>query len=221
MISGVIFDCDGTIVDSRHLILPFYRWVFEQVGLPPIDTSDPMVIAYLLSRSDEEVFERFAGEAGQRERLITFLHGLDPADFVSEMQLEPYALEVLTELRPAHRLAIATNRGPDMHALVRHFEFDRYLDTVVTAADVEHPKPYPDMLLLAAERMGLPAEDVLFVGDTPVDEEAAEAAGMPFLCYQRRSEEPPGFAWEPRGDGCLRDLRELPPRIHEMNGPAG
>ena len=223
MIAGVIFDCDGTIVDSRDLIVPFYDWVFAQVGLPPLDSADPEVVAIAISRSDAEVFAHVVPDPADRRRVHGFLSGLDPADFLSNMNLEPYALEVLRELRPHYRLAIATNRGSDMTALVRHFGFDAYIDTVVTAADVQNPKPDPEMLIVAAERLGLTPHQALYVGDTEVDGLAAAAAGMPFICYQRirngngHLATPAGDTGTPVGDGCLGDLRELPGRLRLLD----
>lgn len=223
MIAGVIFDCDGTIVDSRDQIIPFYDWVFAQVGLPPLDSADPEVVEMALSRSDVEVFDKVLPDAADRERAHGFLAGLDPAAFVTSLQLEPHALEVLAALRPHYRLAIATNRGPDMAALVRHFGFDDYVDTVVSAADVENPKPHPEMLLVAAERLGLAPEHALYVGDTEVDGLAAAAAGMPFICYRRvrdgGSPPSPGDRDSEPGaaDTCLGDLRGLPGRIRVLD----
>lgn len=216
MIAAVIFDCDGTIVDSRDLIIPFYDWVFAQVGLPPLDSTDSEVVAIALSRSDVEVFAHVVPDPADRHRLRGFLSGLDPADFLDDMKLEPHALQVLTELRPQYRLGIATNRGPGMAALVRHFGFDAYVDTVVTAADVQNPKPHPEMLLMAVERLGVTPEQALYVGDTEVDSLAAAAAGMPFICYQR-ARNGDGNLVTSAGDGCLGDLRELPGRIHLLN----
>ena len=124
---------------------------------------------------------------------------------MSHLKLEPHAADVLTTLRPHYRLAIATNRGRDMDLVVDHFGFDDYVDTVVSAADVANPKPHPEMLLLAAERMGVTPRHLVYVGDTDVDGEAAAAAGMRFVCYRRT---PAGA-----GNGCIGDLRELPGRL--------
>ncbi|MCZ7663587.1 MAG: HAD family hydrolase [Thermoleophilia bacterium] len=218
MISGVIFDCDGTIVDSRDLIVPFYNGLFSQVGLPPIDDRDPEAVDFCMSQPDQEVFAYFAPNPTDQERLLEKLHSLDPADFVDDLRPEPHALEVMAELHPRYRLAIATNRGSDLNVLVRHFGFDRYIDTVVTARDVTNPKPCPDMLLLAAERLGIAPGRALYVGDTDIDGRAAEAAGMLFVCYRRH---------EPDGVGCLRDLRDLPAHLRLLDrrprpaGPAG
>lgn len=218
MITAVIFDCDGTIVDSRHLIIPFYNWLFAEVGLDPIDETDPRAVSVCLGLPDEEVFAFFAPDPGDQRRIFDRLSELDPADFVGELRLEPHALEVLGELRGEYRLAIATNRGHDMTTIVRHFGFDDYVDTVVTARDVTNPKPSPDMLLLAAERMGVPPGEALYVGDTDVDGQAARAAGMEFLYYRRdprASDGSPCVDHPEPPDDCLRDLRELPIRLNQ------
>ncbi|MHB0980902.1 MAG: HAD family hydrolase [Thermoleophilia bacterium] len=208
MIQAVIFDCDGTIVDSRHLIVPFYSGLLAKVGLPPVDETDPVAVEICMGQPDGEVFAHFAPDPADQKRLIDTLHSLDPADFVDDLQLEPHALEVMAALQPHYRLGIATNRGTDMSLLVRQFRFDEYVEVVVTARDVENAKPSPDMLLLAAEKLGIPPEATLYVGDTDVDEQAAEAAGMSFLCYRRH---------EPPGDACLRDLRDLPGRLRALS----
>ena len=221
MIKAVIFDCDGTIVDSRHLIVPFYNWLFAEVGLPPIDETDPQAVAVCLGLPDDEVFAHFLGDPADRLRVAERLRELDPDDFVGELRLEPHALEVLAGLRDDYRLAIATNRGHDMTTIVRHFGFDEYIETVVTAMDVANPKPSPDMLLLAAERLGVAPAEALYIGDTDVDGLAAEAAGMEFVCYRRVPEVVDGFGCtavpEPP-DGCLSDLRALLAHLDERNG---
>jgi HAD superfamily hydrolase (TIGR01509 family) len=221
MIKAVIFDCDGTIVDSRHLIVPFYNWLFAEVGIPPIDETDPEAVAICLGLPDDDVFSHFVPDEGDRRRLLDRLYQLDLADFIDELRLEPHALEVLEALRGTYRLAIATNRGHDMTAIMRRFGFDDYIETVVTAMDVPNPKPSPDMLLLAAERLGIPPAEALYIGDTDVDESAASAAGMEFVCYRR-----PAVLVEGEGcvagpeppEGCLSDLRDLVTHLTVRNG---
>ncbi len=243
MITAVIFDCDGTIIDSRHLIIPFYNRLFAEVGIPPIDADDPRAVEICLGLPDDDVFAHFAPDPDDRGRINQRLSQLDPADFVGDLRLEPHALEVLSELRCGYRLGIATNRGRDMAAIVHHFGFDAYVDTVVTARDVANPKPSPDMLLLAAERMGIPPPEALYVGDTDVDRYAAEAAGMEFICYRRDLEQTcvkdmrqsaadPSTADSSAAAGnsgplafspsllteCLDDLSQLPPYLRVRNG---
>ena len=55
---------------------------------------------------------------------------------------------------------------------------------MVTSRDVPRPKPFPDMLLEAARRLELAPGELLFVGDSHLDREAARAAGMTFVAYK-------------------------------------
>ena len=58
---------------------------------------------------------------------------------------------------------------------LEQFDLVRYFDHVITALSAEHTKPYPDPILLAAEKMGVAPEECLMVGDTTVDIRAGKA----------------------------------------------
>ena len=92
------------------------------------------------------------------------------------------------ELSASRPLAVATNRGNSMSEILSHFELDHYFSAVVTSRDVERPKPHPDMLLLAAEKLALPLDRLLFVGDSIYDKMAAESAGISFAAYKPQFE---------------------------------
>jgi beta-phosphoglucomutase-like phosphatase (HAD superfamily) len=81
-----------------------------------------------------------------------------------------------------------------MAEILLHFSLVEYFQVVVTSRDVQRPKPHPDMLLLAAERLALAPGEVLFVGDSELDREAAQGAGMPFIAYKGDGEESPAVA---------------------------
>src|SRR5262249_14727873 len=65
--------------------------------------------------------------------------------------------------------------------LMRQFELDAYFDLVVGIEDVSRPKPAPDMLLHCLEQLAVAPHEAVYVGDSPTDQEAAVAAGMPFI----------------------------------------
>jgi HAD superfamily hydrolase (TIGR01509 family) len=89
----------------------------------------------------------------------------------------------LTRLSGQFVLAVATNRGNSMHEILEHFELARFFRQVVTSRDVEKPKPAPDMLLLAACKLKVSAQNCLFVGDSELDQQAAAAGKIPFVAY--------------------------------------
>ena len=69
---------------------------------------------------------------------------LDYRQFIQYMKPEPGMKEALSELAVAYPLAVATNRGYSMPAIIEHFGLNGLFQTIVTSRDVEHPKPAPD-----------------------------------------------------------------------------
>ncbi|RME35610.1 MAG: HAD family hydrolase [Deltaproteobacteria bacterium] len=108
---------------------------------------------------------------------------LDYRQFLPYMEPEPGMAEGLRRLRASWPLAVATNRGSSMGAILEHFQLADCFCAVVTSRDVERPKPAPDMLVKAAERLGLHPQELVFVGDSELDRRAAEAAGTRFVAY--------------------------------------
>ena len=72
-----------------------------------------------------------------------------------------------------------------MLVILEHFGLSSYFSAVVTSRDVNHPKPAPDMLYEAAKRLQLVPGELLFVGDSELDQAAAKSAGMPFAVYRQ------------------------------------
>ena len=62
-------------------------------------------------------------------------------------------------------------------AFLDHFDLTQYFDVIMTGLSAEHTKPYPDPVLLAAQKMSVPPESCLMIGDTTVDIRAGKSAG--------------------------------------------
>ena len=102
-------------------------------------------------------------------------------DTIHDELLRPFpgAAETVAELeRRGYRLAIVTSkhrrsamRGMELCGIVSHF------DVIVTPEDVREPKPHPEPVLFALEKLGVAPEEALFVGDSPHDIAAGQAAG--------------------------------------------
>ena len=95
-------------------------------------------------------------------------------------------MSLLEKLRPQIKTAIATNRTDTMDRLLAEFELDGYFDLVVTSSDVKRPKPHPDELLKILDHFDLVSHQVIYVGDSRLDELAAKAAGIPLVAYRNR-----------------------------------
>jgi HAD superfamily hydrolase (TIGR01509 family) len=90
----------------------------------------------------------------------------------------PGVLEMLRELKGHYPLAVVSARDEDSAmAFLEQFDLVNYFDVVITALSAEHTKPYPDPILLAAQKMGVQPGACLMTGDTAVDIRAGRSAG--------------------------------------------
>jgi len=171
----VLFDLDGTVVDSGAIILASMRHATREV----------------LGRdySDEELLQAVGGpglEAQMRalapehvDRLVT-VYRAHNEPLHDDLQACPGMEGVLARLRAeGRRLGIVTaKRRATVELAFAHVPLGHLFDTVVGGDETERHKPDPEPLLLAAERLGADPGRTAYVGDSPFDVQAARAAGM-------------------------------------------
>lgn len=175
-----IFDFDGTLVDSRKLIIEAHRVVFKEFGFnrPSDDESLSLIgmsldlVLRQLAGPDAPV----AGMAVAYRRLLPLLrndaaYAEVPFDGVSDL------LATLAG-HDGVRLGIATGHVSDaVVPALRHFGWQDYFCTVQTA-DKAPSKPHPGMLLQALDEARVGADHTIMIGDTAFDMEMARAAGV-------------------------------------------
>jgi beta-phosphoglucomutase-like phosphatase (HAD superfamily) len=187
--SAFIFDCDGTLADSMPLHQRAWIRAFEQHGA-----------------TLDFTWERFMSRAGKTlELTVTELNAefgmnLDPA-LVAQAQRAEYdalalgvqpILEVVQFAREQARAGrpVSVASGGDARTVRQTLSTIGALDlfsVIVTAEDVVHGKPAPDLFLLAAERMGVAPEACLVFEDSLLGITAAERAGMGAVLVSRAS----------------------------------
>lgn len=183
-VRGVIFDCDGVLVDSRSANNSFYNQVRFALDLPR------------LSEADEE-YAHMSTYMQALEYIIPpeLRHRMDEAvqtawlnaDYHSLLTAEDGVLELLDWLRSAGvRLALCTNRVEPLGDFLARYGMADYFDPVQSASN-SVPKPSPDGLLQILDKWGMPPEQVAFVGDSQADEAAARAAGVPLWAFKNPS----------------------------------
>lgn len=182
-IKGVIFDCDGVMFESRGANLAYYNDILAFFGEEPVTEDDRERATLCHSAASPEVLATLLG-AERLEQALAIATSIDYRKFIPYMTPEPGLFEVLEQLSARVPLAVATNRGYSMPEILAHFSLSHYFTAVITSRDVERPKPHPDMLILARQRLGIASENLLFVGDSVYDRAAAESAGIPFAAYK-------------------------------------
>jgi HAD superfamily hydrolase (TIGR01509 family) len=138
------------------------------------------------------------------------------ARHAGEVELNPHVSEVLTRLKQLGRgtaLLTACRRDIVLPTVARH-GVGPLLDLVLAYEDVARPKPDPEVVLLALQRLGAAPEEALFVGDSDKDILAARAAGVHMALYlpdrnRRFYDDRLVRSWNP--GRVIRDFRELLP----------
>jgi phosphoglycolate phosphatase len=180
----IIFDCDGTLVDSQRMICAAMQQAYEANGLsvPPREK-----LLAIVGLSLPEAFRRLAagGKGGEHhpvDSLVTCYKTAFAALRQSGEHLEPLypgaraALDALAG-RPATLLGIATGKSQrGVRAVLGHHGLGERFTTIHTADDAPS-KPHPGMVLAAMRQTGVPPHDTVVVGDTVFDVEMAHAAG--------------------------------------------
>ncbi|MDA0638638.1 HAD family hydrolase [Nonomuraea sp. MCN248] len=184
MTRAVLFDLDGTLVDSRPAILDCYR-----AALAPVPRGWETLLELGLGRvmrwRMREVMAVVAGDRAAECESRYERHYLDEGH--RKVVLYPGAVDLLDALREqGSRLGIVTNKGRvrtehDLRTVHGTRDLLPLFDVVVTTEDTTERKPSPAPILLGLQRAGWTAGDCVYVGDGPHDAEAALAAGTGFV----------------------------------------
>lgn len=173
----VIFDLDGTLIDTVPLITRCFQKVFRKYGHREL--TDEQVHA-MFGPGESVIFAREFGERWP-EILADYLECYQAGH--DTVTLSPEIVGVLDGL--AHlgiKMAIVTNKERDTTDItLAHFNLRHYFIKIVTAKDVAHPKPSPEGINLVLNTCEENSADAIMIGDTNNDREAALASDVPFI----------------------------------------
>lgn len=172
-IEAVLFDLDGTLVDSLPLIFRTYRQVFTDMKIPWNNNN----IARMVGLPLKDIGKYFAGRSAARfEELYQYYYHRDLALFT---RLYPGTIALLEQLKKRDiKLGIVTSKGKTGTSRTTVFTgLDCFMDIIVTAHDVKKHKPDPEPLLKAMEFLGIKAADTIYVGDSKYDIMTGQNAG--------------------------------------------
>jgi HAD superfamily hydrolase (TIGR01509 family) len=179
--AGVLFDVDGTLVDTPYLHTVCWAEALRQSG-----HDVPMATVHRsIGMGSDELLEHLLGSARDK----------DDDDTLSAAHLALYKL-CWERLRPLPgavelmrncagrglRVVLASSASKEeLAALCSALDADDVIDTATSSTDADAGKPAPDILQAALDQSGLSPEQVHFVGDSVWDGEAAKRAGVPFV----------------------------------------
>jgi phosphoglycolate phosphatase len=172
----VIFDFDGTLVDSYQAITASVNHVRAAHHLPPL--SEPEV-RRCVGRGPAYLLEHTVPGTDLDQDLARY-RAHHPSVLRSGTRLLPDVRETLQQLKQSGlRLAVCSNKPRDFtRELLEVLQLAPLIEVVIGPEDAPRIKPAPDMLLAALHRLNVTPAEALYVGDMVVDIETARAAGV-------------------------------------------
>jgi HAD superfamily hydrolase (TIGR01509 family) len=184
-VEAVLFDLDGTLIDSAPIYYQIIDVVFERLGVPPVSRQ---ILQDAMDDGDFDWNYVLPDSIKHRkEDLIVEARGIiddiAPPMFRQQIKLIPGAAEVCAKIAARNlKMGLVTSTPRDYLAAklvpLRDAEIENLLQVIVTADDVTHKKPHAEPLIKGSKALETAAGQCVYVGDTRVDIRAGVAAGM-------------------------------------------
>lgn len=196
-IKAVVFDCDGVMFDTDNANKMYYNGILAHFGRPEM-TQEQFEFSHM--SPVKEALEYLFSDMETMDDVFDYCSRLTYDALFPHMDMEPYLRTLLKNLKGRFITAIATNRSNTMNGVLKYHELEEDFQMVVTSLDVENPKPAPDQLLKIIEHFRLKPSEMLYIGDSTTDEQAALKAGVVFVAYENSSLQ---------ADYYISDLKEI------------
>ena len=176
----IIFDMDGTLIDSSVTLVNAINHVRGNLQLEPMSEDD--ILGKLNDHTINSAQYFYEADSFKADHEIWFSQYYKN-NHKQELRLYSGIKELLDELKKmGFKLALATNayRVPTDQSLI-YLDIKEYFDAVACGDEVKRSKPYPDMLYKILNKVNIKAEDTLFIGDGERDKEASKNANIDYI----------------------------------------
>lgn len=182
MIKAVIFDIDGVLVDSFNANAHYYRDLLNCFGYN-LTLEDYKKSFFHLPL--KQAIEVLTGEKSETRVEEIWKAGKEFPYPINLFKNPEGSFEIIKELSRKYKLAIVTSRVRNgVNDYFRFSKLEKYFPVVVTYEDYSNPKPDPEPLLVALQKLGVKPEEAVYVGDALSDFESAKSAGVGFIGFK-------------------------------------
>lgn len=178
---GFIFDCDGVLIDSFVANVAYYNMYRTRFGLPPMSPEEEMFThtQNVFDSIRRIIPEELYGAAMEYRKLLNY------RDILPFLRREPGVRRLLSWLKNARfALGVNTNRTDTTGMVFEAVDLEGFFEPVMTAGVAPRPKPDPGGMYAILEAWGMGAGEVVFIGDSDVDEMTARNSGVAFWAYK-------------------------------------
>jgi HAD superfamily hydrolase (TIGR01509 family) len=179
MIRGVLLDVDGTLLDSNDAHARAFVEALAESGVTvPFEK-----VRRCIGMGSDKLLKAAAGleEEDPRAKQARERKGeIFKSQYLPHLRPTPGARDLLLRLRDAglRRVVASSAHGDELRQLMEQAGVADLVQDETSSSEVEHSKPDPDIVQAALEKIALPVAEVLLLGDTPYDVEAAQRAGV-------------------------------------------
>lgn len=214
MIKAVLFDLDGTVADTNHLIFQSFRYTLDHHGISGI-TDDEIYSHY--GEPLLRTMLRYAPE--EAEALVKTYHDYNLKTHDELIRPFPGVEQMLRSLSDMGlKLGIVTSKRHKVAS--RSLEvlgLTSWFQAVVTPEDTVKHKPEPEPVLHGAELLGVSPQEAMMVGDSPYDLMSGRNAGT-LTCGVEYTKLPLAVLLSTRPDYMIREAGDLVPILRDLNG---
>jgi HAD superfamily hydrolase (TIGR01509 family) len=185
LLRGIIFDVDGTLVDSNDAHADSWVEIFSEAGYDvPFDVVRP-----LIGMGGDKLLPKTIGvrhDSPEGKRLSERRWALFKQKYLPALRAFPGARSLVQRVRnDGMATAIATSAtGEELNSLLRAAEVADLMEEKASSRDAASSKPDPDVVEAAVSKIGLPPEQLLMIGDTPYDVAAALKADVRIIAFR-------------------------------------
>lgn len=176
MIKTVLFDVDGTLLDTEKAVIQSFR---ETLTIDPSVPDEEL--HFVLGIPGVKSLERYSNSPEEIQQLLeVWVEKL--ASYGKDIQLFPGILSLLQQLKQKnYQLGIVTSKlRRDMENTLESFNLANYFTVVVTASDSEKHKPNPEPILKAMELIDAAPQETIYIGDSIYDLQSAQNSKVDF-----------------------------------------
>jgi phosphoglycolate phosphatase len=184
-VDAVLFDLDGTLIDSIESYYRIVEIVLEKMKFPVVSRKTILMAA----KNDEFNWDMVLPDVPGCSKKETaakawkMIEKIYPEQFLKNVEPFPETANVIQQLFNHNiKIGIVTSTHKkniqDKLEILNQAGISNLIETVVSNGDVERKKPFPDPLILCRDRMGFKSDQCVYVGDMGIDIAAGKAAGM-------------------------------------------
>ncbi len=206
-VSTVLFDVDGTLVDSNDLHAEAWAKALNHSG----EAFSVKTLRPWIGKGGDKILTELVGiddEGAKGKRISEHRSKLFKADYAPLVRAFPRAKDLLLHLRQKKfQLVIATSAQSDeLKAILKNAALENSLEIATSADDAERSKPSPDIIQAALKKAGVEPKDAVLIGDTPYDVEAGLRAGVRVIAVRSGGWSDQGLS----GASCVfQDVAEI------------